>query len=211
MNIIERYFEGDISQEDFEAKLTNLFESGRELESCEVCNSTWYYVQLTEAESPLYSGIDSAHVALWHKGIGTIYAEATRYMKQEKPSKLQQFLSTKAGPTYYEQFMKDFDDRENLYQAFQMINIDCYLAGKYSDMASFDDSEYYSCQIEALTEGTRSEQWCDETANLFTARALADGFHYWAEEPEGIKEFVEDKVFEEDLEHELRLRRMDPP
>lgn len=119
-------------------------------------------------------------------------------------------LTDKAGPTYYEQFMKDFDDRENLYQTFQRINIDFYLKGRYSDMTSFDDVEFYSSRIESFTNGERSEQWCIETANLFAARAWVEGFHYWVDEPDGIKELVEDKVFEEDLEHELRLRRMDP-
>lgn len=95
--------------------------------------------------------------------------------------------------SYLDIFVKDLELKNKLYELLQKVNRDCWCAQNYVDMVPFDDNEYYAEQLHNLvndygvSEEPKTYEWCEEAAKLFAARAWADGFYYWMDEPEGIR------------------------
>jgi len=101
--------------------------------------------------------------------------------------------------SYLDIFVKDLELKNKLYKLLQTINRDCWIAQNLMDMVSFDDDEYYAEQLFNIvndyddgTLGPKTYEWCEEVAKLFAARAWADGFHYWMDEPAGVADTVRD-------------------
>jgi len=108
--------------------------------------------------------------------------------------------------SYLDIFVKDLELKNKLYKILQDVNRDLWIAQNLTDMVSFDDDEYYAEQIHSILEDYcadeyRPYEWCEEVAKLFAARAWADGFHYWMDEPTGVADTVRDWKLLEDLSY----------
>lgn len=91
----------------------------------------------------------------------------------------------------HEIFLKDYDERNMLYEFFQSVNRNLFEERKWKHLKSLDDWAYHSKEIAGIVADKGYDtSWCEETAKLLAARAWADGFYYFNDETDFVIEAV---------------------